>query len=96
MQMMIGEDDGAVGEMKLCVQVNRQPGENVLSGYQWRLCAGEVLKGRMPWSGKGRTRVHGEKRTQSAARQNLPRAWGDSDRCGTAHVDFLNLEGPGE
>ena len=62
MQMMVGEDKFALGKMKLCVQVNRQPGENVLSGYQWRLCAG-----------KGMTRVHGESRTDECRRAKSPK-----------------------
>lgn len=63
-QMMIGENDRTFGKMKSCVQVNRQPGENVLSGCQRRLYAGEVLMGRMPRGGKGMTSVHGESRTE--------------------------------
>ena len=64
MQMMIGEDDHTFCKMKLWVQVNRQPGENVLSGCQRRVYAGEVLMGCMPRGGKGMTRVHGESRTE--------------------------------
>ena len=67
-QMMIGENNRTFGKMKLCVQVNRQPGENVVSGCQRRVYAGEVLKGRMPWGGKGMTRLHGESRTGKRCR----------------------------
>ena len=67
-QMMIGENNRTFGKMKLCVQVNRQPGENVLSGCQRRVYAGEVLMGRMPRGGKGMTRVHVKSRTGKRCR----------------------------